>query len=336
MNGKPIVCIRCLTYNHASYIEDAMKGFAMQHTTFPYLALIIDDASTDGEQEVIKSYLNENFNMSNARKRETDEALFVEATHIKNQNCSFVVILLKRNYYQIKKSKTPLYAEWADHAKYIALCEGDDYWIDKNKLQEQVSFLESHPDYAMCYSGFETVDENGRPILRSNYEKAMRMSRSGDILLNLLVTNFILTCTTLFRNDVLTDYNNLHFKYGHDYTLFLFAATKGKCEYFPQQMSAYRKTPTGAMATMYDKVAGWFHETRLFFYNGILDGTITIYYQNKYSVSLLNTIAKYCFFEKEDQYMSRYHLILRKHKILWPFLLPLYLKSLYVTFKGKE
>lgn len=333
MNVKPIVCICCSTYNHASYIEDAMKGFAMQYTTFPYTALIIDDASTDGEQEVINSYLNEHFNMSNARKRETDEALFVEATHVENQNCNFVAIFLKRNYYQIKKSKTPLYAEWIDLAKYIALCEGDDYWIDDNKLQEQVSFLESHPAYTMCYSGFDTVDESGQPILRTNYEKAMRMSKSGDILIDLLVTNFILTCTTLLRNDVFSDYNNLGFKYGHDYTLFLFAATKGKCKFFPQHMSAYRKTSTGAMATMSDKVVGWFHETRLFFYKGILDGTIPIY-QHKYSVSLLNTIAKYCFFERDNQYRSRYQLILRKHKILWPFLLPLYLKRLYVTFKG--
>ena len=60
---KFIVCVRCITFNHANYIEDAMNGFTMQETNFPYVCTILDDASTDGEQEVIKKYLQEHFDL---------------------------------------------------------------------------------------------------------------------------------------------------------------------------------------------------------------------------------------------------------------------------------
>lgn len=149
-----LVYIDCITYNHASYIEDAMNGFCMQETTFPFVAAIIDDASTDGEQNVIKRYLEENFDFSEkavARKWETDDAYFIYAQHKTNKNCYFAVVLLKYNFYQLKKDKTPLISEWRNIAKYVAFCEGDDYWTKKEKLQTQVDFLEQNLNYSMCF-----------------------------------------------------------------------------------------------------------------------------------------------------------------------------------------
>jgi len=84
MNKTPLVCIRCITYNHAPYIEDAMNGFCMQQTTFPYVAVIIDDASTDGEPEVIKAYLDKHFDMQHAHIWENNDAHFMEAQHKEN------------------------------------------------------------------------------------------------------------------------------------------------------------------------------------------------------------------------------------------------------------
>lgn len=327
MNITPLVAIKCMTYNHAPYITDAMNGFCMQRTTFPYVAIIVDDASTDGEPCVIQDYLNNHFDMSKARRWETDDAFFIEAQHHENKNCWFAVVLLKYNFYQIKKNKKPLIAEWQTPSIYIAMCEGDDYWINSNKLQFQVSYLENHLDYSMCYSGFRTVDDKGNYIERHNYEKAMKMSKSGDILSDLLVTNFILTCTAIYRSCVITQFNKMNFKYKYDYSLFLFAATKGKCYYTPQKLSAYRRTPTGAMSTMQDRITIWFHETRLFFYNGVLDGSIPTY-QNSHSYRLLNTIAKYCYFEDNPDYIPKYKNIIKKHIILWPFVLPLFSKKL--------
>lgn len=329
---ESVVVIQCLTYNHAPYIEDAMKGFCMQETTFPYEAVIIDDASTDGEQEVILDYLNKHFDMPNAHQWETADAQFIEVQHCENTNCWFAVVLLKYNFYQLRKSKNILFAEWAANAKYVAMCEGDDYWIKNDKLQQQVDFLESNQDYSMCYSAFKTVDDKGKNIKRGNYEKAMQMSLSGNILPNLLVTNFILTCTTIFKQEVQNRFNDLKFEFGHDYTIFLIAATLGKCHYSPQATAAYRKTPTGSMATKSNKVSTWFHETKLFFYNGLMVGSIKIADQCKFK-GMKKLIAKYCYFTNVDKFRKRYMSIIKRNPQLWIYLPEFYLKHLFQKIK---
>lgn len=148
-----MVCVNCMTFNHANYIEDAMNGFCMQQTNFPFVCVIVDDASTDGEPAVIQKYLDNNFDLQNksvVRNEETDDYVLTFAQHKRNKNCYFAVLWLKYNHYK-KKDKKPYYAEWQDNAKYIAICEGDDYWIDENKLQKQVLFLENNPDCSMCF-----------------------------------------------------------------------------------------------------------------------------------------------------------------------------------------
>ena len=125
-----------MTYNHAPYITDAMNGFSMQKTNVPFVAVIVDDASTDGEPEVIKSYLNEHFLMREARQWETEDASFIEARNKENENCWFAVVLLKYNFWQKRKDKSPLTSKWYKDAKYIAWCEGDDFWTASDKLQK--------------------------------------------------------------------------------------------------------------------------------------------------------------------------------------------------------
>ena len=105
---KYIVTTHCATYNHSAYIEDAMNGFCMQKTSFPYICVIIDDASTDGEQEVISDYMNDYFDLDNtkvAQKEDNDDFFMLFAQHKKNFNCFFAVYFLKCNHYQAKKSK---------------------------------------------------------------------------------------------------------------------------------------------------------------------------------------------------------------------------------------
>lgn len=158
------VLVRCLTYNHVSYIEDAMNGFCMQKTTFPFVCAIIDDASTDGEQEVIKMYLANHFDLKNdkvARNEETNDYYLTFAQHKTNKNCHFIVLLLKYNHYQIGKAKFPYIREWTNNSKYYAVCEGDDYWTVSDKLQRQVDFLENHSDYSMCFHGAIIKCESG-------------------------------------------------------------------------------------------------------------------------------------------------------------------------------
>ena len=89
-----MVYVSCMTFNHAPYIVDAMNGFTMQNTDFPFVCAIVDDASTDGEQEVIKNYLNEHFDLEDkvvARHEETDDYVLTFARHKTNLNCYFAV-----------------------------------------------------------------------------------------------------------------------------------------------------------------------------------------------------------------------------------------------------
>ena len=139
-----------MTFNHAKYITDTVNGFCMQKTDFPFVSCIFDDASTDGEPEVIRKYVEEKFEIPMITE-ETDDYNLVLARHKSNANCYFIVLYLKHNHYSIKKDKNAYVKKWIDGADYLALCEGDDYWTDPLKLQKQVDFLEGNPEYSLTF-----------------------------------------------------------------------------------------------------------------------------------------------------------------------------------------
>ena len=168
---KYTVCVRCFTYNHSKYITDALNGFVMQETNFPVVVVVVDDASTDGEQEVIRSFVNEHFDVDNVNveNRETEYAHITCAPHKSNKNCNIVVLYLKENLYSKKMNykKMEYLSEWLDNSKYEAICEGDDYWIDPLKLQKQVDFLEANPEYGMCYTNFDMQFQGSGRVIKN-------------------------------------------------------------------------------------------------------------------------------------------------------------------------
>lgn len=239
-----VVYVSCMTYNQALYIEDAMNGFTMQETNFPFVCAIIDDASTDGEQEVIRNYLNEHFDLDNkvAQQEETDDYIFNFARHKTNLNCHFAVFYLKYNHYR-KKAKGPYIARWRDKAKYIAICEGDDYWIDNHKLQRQVDFLDSNPDYMMHFhNAIVRFDNHLLP------DKIMSNFSSGDFDTRLIFEKWQLPyASILFRKEI-TDspiYRDLIKIRGYGVTLFIAASRLGKVYGLSECLSVYRKNEGG-------------------------------------------------------------------------------------------
>ncbi len=175
---KYVVCVNCMTYNHALYIEDTLDGFCIQDTNFPFVCCIIDDASTDGEPEIIEKYLNNNFDTNDKTvviKEETTDYKLIFARHNCNRNCFFLVLYLKYNHYK-KKDKYQYISKWLNSAKYVAFCEGDDYWINKDKLQKQADALEAHPDCSIAYCKAQMITKtgeyiNGRTIPRDSILK---------------------------------------------------------------------------------------------------------------------------------------------------------------------
>ena len=163
------VSVRCLTYNQAPYILDTLDGFAMQQTTFPFVCTIVDDYSSDGEQEAIQRYIEQNFDLSDANiayQRETEYAHITFARHKTNLNCFFAILYLKYNHYSLKRNKLSYLAEWLDDVDYAALCEGDDYWIDPSKLQKQVDYLDAHPDCGLVHTQAKVYVEKSKSFTK--------------------------------------------------------------------------------------------------------------------------------------------------------------------------
>ena len=239
-----MVCTSCMTYNHAPYIVDAMNGFTMQETTFPVYYLITDDASTDGEPEVIKQYLADHF-QSPYRTEETDDYYLICANHNTNPNCNFIVFFLKYNHYSIKKSKLPYQSEWRDTAKYIAYCEGDDYWIDSKKLQMQVDYMEANPKVSLCFTNvkdFHQADNRFGKSVQADYDNANLPQNRDELFYYILLGKCrIQTCTVVYRNSILKliKNNDTAFMMG-DTTLWLDLSQYGSVYYLSQITGVYR------------------------------------------------------------------------------------------------
>lgn len=245
------VCVRCLTYNQSKYITDTLNGFCMQKTKYPFVCCIIDDASKDGEQEIISTYIKENFLYDSELIElfETDSAKIIYTQHKENSNCFITAVFLKKNLYHIPggdEKKRAIIDPWFKMSEYVALCEGDDYWIDETKLQKQVDILDSNSNISLVYTDYLTVDEEGRKIDRIQYKKLKAKSKSGSCLRPLLTGNFIMTLTTCFRKEVL----NKTYKqapYALDYAFLLNASLLGDFSYVDMVTGAYRKVGSSLM-----------------------------------------------------------------------------------------
>lgn len=237
------VCIRCFTFNHADYIEETMNGFCMQQTVFPFVCVVIDDASTDGEPELIRNYVYKNFDLKDIsvfRNENNDNYELIFARHKTNMNCFFAVCLLKYNHYSIKKPKQPYISEWTDYAKYHVSCEGDDYWTDQQKLQMQYDYMESHPECTMTCHRVKLYSEKRKKYIGEQY------CRNSDGELNPVdIINrtgiYIPTCSIMFRPEIRNNYPDYCRNcYVRDYPLQITAAMKGSVYYFNRIMGVYR------------------------------------------------------------------------------------------------
>lgn len=240
MPKSPVVCVDCITYNHAPYIIDALNGFTMQQTTFLYTPLVIDDASTDGEQEVILKYIHEECDEANAKETNTELARIIEVFHKSNENCQFVFVLLNKNLWTQSELKNSIVSPWREAAKYIAFCEGDDYWTDPNKLQRQVDFLDENTDYVAVAENAEVLRVESGEMFKMTHLKNM------DITVEQIITNqrFIPTASVLCRTKTLDqEYQKL--KYKMDTITWCYLASKGKFKFFNIVSSVYRSGSQG-------------------------------------------------------------------------------------------
>ena len=249
IDNKPIVAIQCATYNHEPYIRDCLEGFVMQETNFPFVAIVHDDASTDGTAAIVKEYA---------------------------EKYPDIIKPIYETENQYSKPGKPLQKIMNDAitktgAKYIALCEGDDYWTDPLKLQKQVDFMEANPDVGLLYTDYNEYNEHSRTfkydMFKSN-KKYMPQSFSD----HLLRKCYIAPMSWLFRNDVYQKQCDIespaHFLDG-SFVMALKFFLSSKVAFMTDTTAVYRvhegsATNSGSIKSRYDYHKSVF-ETQLFF-----------------------------------------------------------------------
>ena len=236
------VCVRCFTFNHAPYIVNALNGFTMQQTSFPFVCTIVDDHSSDGEPEVISRYVEEHFDLEDpttVRRKETDDYRLVFARHKTNSNCYFAVFYLKYNHYSIKKPKMVYLEEWTTGVPYTAICEGDDYWIDPAKLQKQTVVLDKMSGVTLCgTNGLTLWDKGIMPPRYFNRIFASRMVNPSEVIGHWLFP----TASLFFRSNVRENWPSWTKKiYGGDQSLILVALSKGDLYALEECTCIYRQ-----------------------------------------------------------------------------------------------
>ena len=220
MNETIIVSIICNTYNHEKYIKDALDGFIMQKTTFPFEVLIHDDCSTDHTADIIKQY-----------EKQYPE-LIRPIYQPENQYSKGISIGKEYQFPRVR-------------GKYVAFCEGDDYWTDPNKLQKQYEIMEQNPNVDICSHDFTCINAHTGSVRAIKSRKdhtciipAKEVIAGGG--------SYFGTATLFFRSSLL--YNEPEFRkmMRYDYTLQVSGSLRGGALYIAENMSVYRALVTNS------------------------------------------------------------------------------------------
>lgn len=176
--NTPLVSICCITYNHAQFIRKCLDGFLMQQTDFPIEILIHDDCSTDGTTEIIREY--------EAKYPDLIFPIYEEVNQYQNGKTAEI------DFYNYRRAR----------GKYIAYCEGDDYWTNPLKLQKQVDFMETNPEYSVCFHNFQIYDVRNAKWSKPSYKQGKILQVGGeDISTEMFLhnANYGQPLTMLFR-----------------------------------------------------------------------------------------------------------------------------------------
>ncbi|MFZ3129536.1 MAG: glycosyltransferase family 2 protein [Desulfosporosinus sp.] len=262
MANEVMVSICCITYNHENFIADAIESFLMQKTDFDYEIVIHDDASTDKTAEIIRKYENKYPNKIRP-------------------------IYQTENQYSKGVNVGRLNGERAN-GKYIANCEGDDYWTDPFKLQKQVDYMEKSPECSLCVHAVYRVKPD-----RSYFKPHMRPNRGDkvytveEVILGgggLFGTNSMLYPAVFFGNRP-DFYNNAPIG---DYPSAIYLALQGTVYYIDEFMSAYR---VGVPGSWTNKISSESVEKRVRFHSELIDmlDEINRYTKYKYDHAIIKT-----------------------------------------------
>ena len=210
MDKNVMVSVSMITYKHASFIKEAIEGVLMQIVDFPVELIIADDCSPDSTQNIVKDIIDS------------------------HPNGSWIKYF--RHNTNLGMHKNAIFATSKCEGKYIAICEGDDYWIDKNKLQIQFDFLENNLEFNLCYHDVKVL-KNDRDLTDDFiYKTKKQITNVYDLA---VWGNYMHTCSVVVRNNnFLENYKN-DFKLC-DYIFYIQFVNDGKIKKIEEIMSVYR------------------------------------------------------------------------------------------------
>lgn len=221
----PMVTVRTSTYQHGPYIQDCIEGVLMQKTNFPIEFIIGEDFSTDGTRDIVFEYA----------KRYPDIIRVITAD------------------YNVGSKANGRRCIQASRGKYMALCEGDDYWTDPLKLQKQVDFMEANPTYSMCVHASKKVNVNGTDVGEIRPYSYSRSSTPKDIILT--SGNFFATSSYMVKKEIFNDNEPEFISLSPvgDYALNLLCISIGGIYYIDEFMSNYRIGVPGSYITLLNR-----------------------------------------------------------------------------------
>ena len=241
------VTVVCITYNQEQFIAQALESFIAQETDFKYQIFVGDDCGSDGTKDIVLDYA----------ERYPD----LIVPFIREQNMG-----AQRNMIDLcRRAGTP----------YIALCEGDDYWIDDHKLQKQYDLMEAHPEYRACFHDTR-IDSDPDWYLNSYYvpnkegERLIPSSIPGyDTSLTSMTMDYYIGLGPAHTSSIFYRWDNdreipewyYHHIYG-DHSLMMIQAGDGPIGFIPEVMSVYRRHEVGASAIMYENKTEHFLKSR--------------------------------------------------------------------------
>lgn len=245
----PLVSICCLVYNQEKHVRQTLESLLMQRTSFPYEIIVHDDASTDNTKKIVEEYAS-NF-------PEIIKPIF------QNKN-KYSVYGINYLFKYVTSTST---------AKYIAMCAGDDFWIDPLKLQKQIDFLESNSDYGLVHTKAAEFYEAKKRFTGTHGARV-------DDLEDLLMECSIAALTVCLRNSLLKQYQKEikpeeHTKWTtEDFPTWVWFMRHSKFKFLEDYTAVYR-TYLGSISHIKDD------SKRLLFSEGVYD--VVDYYLNKYS-----------------------------------------------------
>ncbi len=218
----PLISVCIMTYQHAKYIRECLEGALLQKTNFPVEIIIGEDGSNDGTREICIEYAEKNPDRIRLFPRSRNDVITINGKKTG-----------RFNFMQTFK---------AARGKYIALCEGDDYWSDPHKLQKQVDFLEANPDFAVCFhSAYELHEGMERRI--SNPDLTSDVFTIEDLANG----NFLHTPTVVYRNIFKGDLPSWFVRIPlGDYPLHMLHSNEGKIKFIAEPLGYYRAHGGGA------------------------------------------------------------------------------------------